>query len=166
MLQIGKTRILRSAIAAAILFLIAGGSQISAKSTKWSRTEPRINLTHIFEGEINKRGKPVGYHSRPGGRDAGNARVVSILEGPNNIGVYVATVKIRRSLTDRWRQKRSSFFPDHMDRQAVLRVVLNAYRNRSTGKSAKFRGPSGLGFTIEGWLLDSGGINTAYPIYR
>ena len=166
MIQLSKSSILRFLIAAVILFLIAGGSLLWAKSAKWSRTDPRINLTHIFEGEINKRGKPVGYHSRPGGMDAGNARVFAILEGPNNIGVYVATVKIRKSLTDKWHQKRSSFFPDHMDRQAVIRAVLNAYRNRSTGKSAKFRGPSGLGFTIEGWLLDSGGINTAYPIYR
>ena len=35
----------------------------------WSRTVPEINLTHIFFGEINRSGKPVGYHSRPGGSE-------------------------------------------------------------------------------------------------
>lgn len=52
-----------------------------------------------------------------------------------------------------------------MDRAAVLQAVLRAYRDRTTGDSIKFRGPSGRGFTIEGYLLNDGRINTAYPIY-
>jgi hypothetical protein len=50
-----------------------------------------------------------------------------------------------------------------MDRAAVIQAVLNAFRNRE-GNGEKFRGPSGRGFTIEGYF-QGGRINTAYPIY-
>ncbi len=53
----------------------------------WSDTDPQINLWHVFEGEINRKGKPVGFHSRPGGQDPANARVVSVKSKPNRAGV-------------------------------------------------------------------------------
>ena len=128
--------------------------------SRWSRTAPAVNETHIFEGEVNKRGKPVGFHARPGGRDPQGARVMRIVDRPNRRGVYTAEVEIKNG-EGRWLRKRSTFFPDGMDRAAVL----SAYRSRTTGNADKFRGPSGKGFTIEGWLLEDGRINTAYPIY-
>lgn len=127
-----------------------------------SRTSPPINLTHVFEGEINKRGKPVGFHARPGGKNPPGARVARVLDGPNRLGVYVAEVEIRSG--SRWLSKRSTFYPDRMDRDAVIQAILHAYRDRTTGSSEKFRGPSGRGFTIEGWH-QNGRINTAYPIF-
>jgi Bacterial EndoU nuclease len=129
---------------------------------EWSRTSPPINLTHIFEGEINKRGKPVGFHSRPGGRDPGGARVVRIVDRPNRAGVYTAEVEIRSA--SGWRSKRSTFYPDRLDQAAVIEAVLHAFANRAAGGAEKFRGPSGRGFTIEGYF-QNGRINTAYPIF-
>lgn len=129
---------------------------------EWSRTSPPVNLTHIFEGEINRRGKPVGFHSRPGGQDPENARVARIVERPNRAGVYTAEVEIRSH--SGWLAKRSTLYPDRMDREAVIQAVLNAFRNRE-GSGEKFRGPSGQGFTIEGYF-QGGRINTAYPIYN
>ena len=38
---------------------------------------PKINKTHIFQGEINKSGKPVGFHHRPSGKNPANAKVTS-----------------------------------------------------------------------------------------
>jgi hypothetical protein len=64
----------------------------------------------------------------------------------------------------RWLSKRSTFYPDRMDRDAVVQAILQAYKSRTTGNSEKFRGPSGRGFTIEGWH-QNGRINTAHPIY-
>jgi len=128
---------------------------------EWSRTSPPVNMTHIFEGEINRRGKPVGFHSRPGGQDPENARVTRIVERPNRAGVYTAEVEIRSN--SGWLAKRSTLYPDRMDREAVIQAVLNAFRNRE-GNGEKFRGPSGRGFTIEGYF-QGGRINTAYPIY-
>lgn len=152
-----------------ILLLTGGGAfaRSTARSTRedWSRTSPPVNLTHIFEGQINKRGKPVGFHSRPGGRDPENARLMRIVDRPNGAGVYTAEVEIRSG--NRWLEKRSTFYPDRMDRAAVVQAILNAFTNRvpaGSGGSEKFRGPSGRGFTIEGYYQD-GRINTAYPIF-
>jgi hypothetical protein len=132
--------------------------------TQWSRTSPAVNETHIFHGEVNRRGKPVGFHARPGGRDPQTARLVRIVDRPNRRGVYTAEVEIKNG-EGRWVRKRSTFFPDGMDRAAVIAAVLNAYKSRAPGGAEKFRGPSGKGFTIEGWLLDGGRINTAWPVY-
>jgi hypothetical protein len=126
---------------------------------------PRIDAEHIFAGGINRRGKPVGFHSRPGGRDPANARVVTVVRGPNPQGVYEARVVIRERAGAPWREKRSTFYPDRLSREDVLAAITNAYRQRTTGRAERFRGSSGLGFTIEGYHRD-GFINTAYPIYR
>lgn len=128
-----------------------------------SRTDPPINLTHVFEGEINKRGKPVGFHSRPGGQNPPDARIVRIVDPPNRQGVYVADVEIRNGVGS-WLRKRSTFYPDRMSRQQVIAAILHAFRER-TNSGEKFRGPSGQGFTIEGYF-QNGRINTAYPIYQ
>jgi len=159
---------LRSLLALILgIILLTGGvfARSIARSNRredWSRTSPPVNLTHIFEGQINKRGKPVGFHSRPGGRDPENARVVRVVDRPNPAGVYTAEVEIRSG--GRWLEKRSTFYPDRMDRAAVVQAILNAFANRTSGGSEKFRGPSGRGFTIEGYY-QNGRINTAYPIY-
>jgi hypothetical protein len=129
---------------------------------EWSATDPPVNETHIFAGQINKRGKPVGFHARPGGRNPANARVVRITDGPNRAGVYTADVEIRDG--GRWLEKGSTFYPDAMSRQEVVAAILHAFHER-TGGGEKFRGPSGRGFTIEGYF-QNGRINTAYPIFQ
>lgn len=131
---------------------------------KWSDTRPAVNLEHIFHGEVNKRGKPVGFHSRPGGRDPEGARVVRIVEGPNRAGVYIADVEIRND-SGRWLKKRSTFYPDRLSREQVVSAVLHAWNQREKGRNNPFHGPSGEGFEIEGRPLDGGDINTAYPLF-
>jgi hypothetical protein len=162
-------RVLPAALAVAALVLIQGAAlprshrsrSASTAGEEWSPTSPPVNLTHIFEGEINKRGKPTGFHSRPGGHDPANARLARMVDPPNRAGVYTADVEIRSG--SEWLGKRSTVYPDRMDRQAVIQAVIHAFQNRS-GNGEKFRGPSGTGFTIEGYF-QNGRINTAYPIY-
>ena len=154
-----------AAVLLGVLLLFTGSA--FARSSKrsaeaWSRTSPPVNLTHVFEGEINKRGRPVGFHSRPGGQNPPNARVVRVIDRPNRFGVYTAEVEIRSA--GGWLQKRSTLYPDSMGRDAVVKAILNAYQNRAPGNAEKFRGPSGRGFTIEGYY-QNGRINTAYPIF-
>jgi len=132
-------------------------------SAKWSSTEPNINLWHVFEGEINRKGKPVGYHSRPGGQDPAGARIKALRDEPNRAGVYTATIEIRDG--DQWKQKFSSFFPDSMSQNEVINAVLNAYHNSSNQQAQPFEGPSGHGFSIQGYTSSQGGINTAFPVY-
>ena len=131
--------------------------------SKWSNTSPEINLHHIFEGEINKRNKPVGYHSRPGGVDADGAKIVRIRDKPNSVGVYTATIAVRDG--NQWKEKFSSFFPDSMSVNDVTEAVLSAYKN-SSKEGPKWQGPSGHGFDIQGYTTNRGGINTAFPVYR
>lgn len=154
----------RFAVFVTAAVFVAATLASAASRARWSSTTPAVNETHVFAGEINRRGKPVGFHSRPGGRNPPDARVVRVVQGPNRLGVYVAQVEIR-TRDGRWLSKSSTFFPDTMDRAAVLAAVLEAYKRRTTGGSVQFRGPSGRGFTIEGYVLDDGRINTAYPVY-
>lgn len=130
---------------------------------KWSKTEPNINQWHIFAGEINRSGKPVGYHSRPGGQDPAGARVKSVRDRPNKAGVYTAAIEIRDG--QQWKEKFSSFFPDSLSRNEVLQAILNAYENSANPNAQPFEGPSGLGFSVQGYTSSRGGINTAFPIY-
>lgn len=135
----------------------------SHPSTKqWSSTDPEINLWHVFDGEINSRGRPTGYHSRPGSVDTANARVVSIKDKPNRAGVYTASIEVRDG--DQWKSKTSSFFPDSLSQQDVIDAILHAFSN--SNKQQRWEGPSGLGFTIQGYTTNRGGINTAYPLFQ
>jgi hypothetical protein len=150
----------------ASLLLVLHPSSSVARSKRWTQTDPPINFVHVFYGEINRRGKPVGFHSRPEGKDPRHARLVKRLDGPNSEGVYVARVAIREPGSETWLEKNSSIFPDAMTPQHVIQAILHAFRKGETDDRGKFRGPSGRGFTIEGWTLRDGKINTAYPIYR
>lgn len=150
--------------ALALIGALAAPSGRASARPALSDTDPPVNETHIFQGEINRRGKPVGYHSRPGGRDPAGARVERIVQGPNRLGVYVAQVEIR-GRDGEWLRKVSTFYPDAMSRREVVRTILHAYERRTTGGSEKFRGPSGKGFTIEGYY-QNGRINTAWPIFQ
>ncbi|MES1241074.1 MAG: EndoU domain-containing protein [Acidobacteriota bacterium] len=140
------------------------GAGVDLGDGEWSDTRPAINQEHIFEGQVNKRGKPVGFHSRPGGRNPSGARVVRIVQGPNRAGVYIADVEIRNA-SGRWLRKRSTFYPDRLSREEVVAAVLHAWNLREKGRTNPFHGPSGEGFEIEGRPLDGGDINTAYPLF-
>ncbi|MBX2885026.1 MAG: EndoU domain-containing protein [Granulosicoccus sp.] len=133
------------------------------KLSHWSDTKPKINQWHVFEGEINRKDKPVGFHSRPGGRDPANARVVSIKSGPNNAGVYTATIAIRDG--QQWKEKFSSFFPDSMSVSDVNKAILHAFKNSKNPSKQPWSGPSGLGFEIQGYTASRGDINTAFPVF-
>jgi hypothetical protein len=131
---------------------------------KWSKTTPKVNLQHVFHGEINRHGKPVGFHSRPKGQDPAGARLVSVKSEPNRMGVYTATIEIRDG--SQWKEKFSSFFPDNMDQHEVVDAILNAYKDSRDRDRQPWRGPSGRGFDIQGYTLSRGDINTAFPVYE
>lgn len=137
----------------------APGKSIDHRARVWSDTTPPVNLTHLFAGEINRRGKPVGFHSRPGGMDPVGSGVARVVDQPNRSGVYTAVVWIGR----RNRTKFSTFYPDRLTRAKVIEAVLAAFR-RGRRRGERFSGPSGLGFTIEGYF-QGGRIQTAYPVY-
>src|SRR5258708_40115862 len=133
---------LKVSVALALMVVLLSGSEAWPRSRhsrqgsgrrpaeEWSRTSPPINVTHIFEGEINSRGKPVGFHSRPGGRDPQGARLVRVIDRPNRAGVYTADVEIR-SGSD-WLPNRSTLYPDPLDRSGGIQAALHAFSWRTT----------------------------------
>lgn len=131
----------------------------------WSKTQPAINLSHIFTGEINRSGKATGFHSRPDAQNPDYARIDRIKGKKNRAGVYTAQVEIYDPEEKRWKSKFSTFFPDNMGHQQVLDSIINAWNKRNKKHDTPWRGPSGKGFQIEGYVSRRGGINTAYPIY-
>ena len=136
-----------------------------AEKSVWTETQPAINLTHIFKGEINRRGKPTGLHAKFNGQLAKGAKILKVKGRPNQAGVYTAEVAVQDAGSGQWKSKFSSIFPDKLQAKDVLQAILHAYKHRHSGSDAPWRGPSGLGFPIEGYLSRRGGINTAYPIY-
>lgn len=153
------------ALLGAVALLLPQFSGESAARSQWSNTRPALNLTHIFDGEINRSGKPVGFHVAPKEEMGARSRIVRRMSGPNKAGVYTAMVEIYDPVERRWKEKFSSFFPDHFSRQQVIDSILYAVSNNMLPDGSRWRGPSGHGFLIEGYRYHSGDINTAYPLY-
>jgi hypothetical protein len=74
-------RLLPVAVLALVALALAQGEALSRSRShsrsrassgrpaeEWSRTSPPVNVTHIFEGEINRRGKPTGSTRGRAGR--------------------------------------------------------------------------------------------------
>jgi len=148
-----------------LLGLILGSGSAFAEKKLWTKTSPAVNATHIFLGEINRRGKPTGFHAKTKGQSPKDAKILKIRSLPNQAGVYTAQVGIYDKRSRQWKQKFSSMYPDEMEPADIIMAVLHAYSNRKQGKTQPWRGPSGHGFPIEGYVLNDGRINTAYPVY-
>ena len=129
---------------------------------------PTINVEHVFHGEINRRGRAVGFHHRGSIGHESKARVIAITSEPNAQGIYRGTVEIFDASSGVWVQKGpgSTFFPDNWSRQKVMSEIREAFNSSTIEPNGKWSGVSPCGVTIEGWLDRSGNINTAYPIYE
>ena len=143
----------------------------------WSADDPRINLRHLFCGEI-RRGQPKGFHS---------VRLVATTRLIRNVGhrteegggIYSAIVEFANG-----RSKLSTFFPDHCTLEQIVRSVSHAAanvsgRHRAWGAiglsapppAAPRRGDletfcldnTGQPFEIRLGVLANGRINTAFP---
>lgn len=128
----------------------------------------KINQTHIFQGEINRKGLAVGYHHRLNGKDSSNARLTKITGLPNSKGVYVGRVEIRNPANGQWVSKlsTSTFFPDRWSQTQVVDEITAAFQTVNPPKEF-WRGNSPSGITIEGYYSKATNtISTAYPVYR
>jgi len=133
----------------------------------------KIDMRHILEGHLNKKGQAVGFHARPDGIDPPNSKMVELIHKPNTQGVYVGKVEVRESVTTRWVPKKSNdgestFFPDHMNAHEIELAVRHAYadalRRNDIDADGFFSGDSALGFQISGYARDKG-ITSAFPIF-
>jgi hypothetical protein len=140
-----------------------------------SFANPWINRHHVFCGEINRRGKAVGFHHRPGGENpragpGGNnpaaARItgtIKPLEGAPGWRIYRGEgIEIWNGRSERYVPKASfsSFFPDNCTPAEVLASIRHAVMHanrRLPAKGGRFRGMSGPADATEGYcyLRDS-----------
>ncbi|MGR7975988.1 T7SS effector LXG polymorphic toxin [Bacillus velezensis] len=114
-------------------------------------------MKHIYHGEVNKRGKAVGYHheSMMGGKI-----IPGTEKKPDKNGVYMAKVEVGsvKKIAD------SSFFPREWNRADVLKAIDEAYHTRKQVRSNKYRGITSTGIKIEMYLNSDGTIATASVI--
>lgn len=130
----------------------------------------RINVEHLFHGEINRRGRAVGFHHRASIGHEGRARIVPGSETPPNAnGVFQARVEVYNPATNTWVSKNSpsTFFPDSWNRGQVMTEIRGAFGSASFPDPARpnyWEGVSPSGVRIGGYLDNAGNINTAFPL--
>ncbi len=127
-----------------------------------------LNLvTHLFHGEINRRGNAVGFHHEGSIGHIGKARVSAITVAPDAQGLYKAKVEVFDSRTVSWVTKgpESTFFPKQMSRADVLKNIDEAFA-RKTMTGAKWEGVSDSGIKIGGYVDAHGNIATAFPLIQ
>jgi Bacterial EndoU nuclease len=134
----------------------------------------KIDMSHILDGNINGKGKAVGFHYRPDGIDPPNAKMTEQVGLKNPQDVYVGKVEILDPVTGIPVKKESNagistFFPDHMSPKEIEAAVRHAYadalRNNRIRLDGGFTGMSDAGFEITGFARNNQ-INSAYPIFK
>ena len=122
------------------------------------------SLSHIFEGDLNKKGRAGGYHY-----DMIEGTSGSIIEGTkssvlNDAGVYEAKVEVN-GIPKKGNEGYSTFFPDRMSPQEIVDAINEAYSNKiyQGGSRGVYVGNSKEGIIIRMVLTDDGKIITAYP---
>ncbi len=128
---------------------------------------PRVNIGHVFHGEINARGRAVGFHHEGSIGHSGTARISQIIDPPNALGVYRARVEIFDPSSGTWVVKNapSTFFPTAWSRSQVLTEIRDAFGSGGIIRNNYWEGISPSGVRIGGYLDATGNINTAFPIY-
>ena len=118
---------------------------------------------HIFEGDINKKGRAGGYHYDMVEGTSGN--IIEGTKGPalNDAGIYEAKVEVNGALK-KANGGKSTFFPDHMSPQEVVDAINEAYSNKVLMEGSRYVGTSQNGISIEIILNSEGKIITAYPL--
>ena len=86
-------------------------------------------IEHIFEGQINKKGRATGYHYNNIEGTAGKI-IPETKSEVNELGIYKADVEVNGVKKIR----KSSFFPDNMNSQEVVDAIAEAYDGRSNKK--------------------------------
>ena len=122
-------------------------------------------LEHILEGEINRRGKAVGFHYEGFPTTKG-----SIIEGtksvPDNLGIYTGKVKVN-GIEKISNGGQSTFFPENWTAQEVVDAINEAFANKEfvQGTRNTFIGELSNGMQIEMYIDNAiNKIISAFPV--
>ena len=114
-------------------------------------------VKHIFNGEINPKGKAVGYHYE--GLAGTDGRVIpGTKSAEDSSGVYRAEVEVNGVR----KREGSTFFPKSWTPQQVVNAINKAYDGREHLQENLYTGTVN-GVRIMMRLDKNGKISTAYP---
>ncbi len=121
-------------------------------------------LEHIFDGEINKKGKATGYHYNRM-EDSRGKILEGTRSGLDRNGVFTAQVEV-----DGVKKKGfSSFYPEGWTPQEVVDSIHRAYQDALKNPDNP-RGSLWIGYDgnleIDMYLNGERKIKTAYPVFR
>lgn len=120
-------------------------------------------IEHIFEGQVNVRGKAVGYHYE--GIEGTSGNVIPGTESSvNNIGVYKAQVEVN-GIPKTANGRFSTFYSKNLSPQQVVDAINEAYSNceLKLGTRNTYQGVANNGMKIDMFLDQSGKIISAFP---
>ncbi len=120
-------------------------------------------IEHIFEGQVNARGKAVGYHYE--GIEGTSGNVIPGTESSvNNIGVYKAQVEVN-GIPKTANGGFSTFYSKNLSPQQVIDAINEAYSNceLKLGTRNTYQGVANNGMKIDMFLDQSGKIISAFP---
>lgn len=120
-------------------------------------------LEHILEGELNRKGKAVGFHYD--GLLSKKGQIVSGTEtDPNEFGVYEAEVKVS-DVAKTSNGGKSTFFPNEWSAQDVVDAINEAYDNSTLITGNTYEGLTNDGLVIRMYLDHNEQIISAFPVY-
>ncbi|MHA2960521.1 EndoU domain-containing protein [Priestia megaterium] len=116
-------------------------------------------VEHVFHGQINRRGKAVGYHHES---MMGGGKIVEIIDPPDSRGIYRAKISVKGIN----KTPLSTFFPKEWNKAQVLNEINEAYENKRiiNRQSGLYAGRTSNGLTIRMYINSEGKIDTAFPI--
>lgn len=120
-------------------------------------------LAHILEGEINQKGKAVGFHYE--GLPCKKGKVIEGTETrPNAYGVYEAEVEVS-DVAKVSNGGKSSFFPKKWTAQDVVDAINEAYEDRTFINGNTYEGLTDEGIIVRMYLDNKDLIISAFPVY-
>jgi RHS repeat-associated protein len=153
----------------------AGSQPVPKKVTQVEYNISKLNntgifrsgtLEHILEGELNAKGKAVGFHYEGMPTAKGNI-IQGTKAGPNPFGVYTARVEVNGVLKV-GNGGFSTFFPESYTPQNIIDSINEAYSSRQfiQGTSNTFIGQTSSGIIVEMYIDSSTSkIISAFPKY-
>jgi SPP1 gp7 family putative phage head morphogenesis protein len=116
-------------------------------------------IKHILEGEINKRGKAVGFHLE--NLPTAKGKIIGQKTPEDKNGIYKAKVEVDGVVKD----AKSTFFPTDMIPQQIVNAINEAYKNKEPYFiKSMMKGKTSYGFDIGMYLDQNGKITTAFPL--
>ena len=138
-----------------------GKSTLNSLKNTENFTESAIE--HIFEGQVNARGKAVGYHYEGIEGTSGNV-IPGTESSTNNFGIYKAKVEVN-GIPKTANGGFSTFYSKNLSPQQVVDAINEAYSNceLKLGTRNTYQGVANNGMKIDMFLDQSGKIISAFP---